>query len=463
MANSQTSRLRETFSSRLGFLMLSAACAVGLGNVWRFPFITGKYGGGIFVLVYLLFLLAVVPVMIMEFAVGRASAASLGRSFHRLEPQGSHWHRLSGYSLIGCYALMMFYTTVSGWMLAYCFSMASGELSGLDQAGIGTYFGGLLSDEWRQILYMSICTVLCFGINALGLRRGVERIIKIMMLALFLLLFILVVRVLFLPGAEKGLSYFLLPDWQRFQAASLFEICNAAMSQAFFTLGIGIGCMTTIGSYYAREKSLTGEALWVAFLDTLVAVMAGLLIFPACFAFGISPDSGPGLVFITLPNVFNSMPNGNLWGALFFLFMTFASFSTVIAVFETIISYTQDVFALSRGSSALLHCVLLWLLSLPCALGWSLFADVHPFGGESTILDLEDFVVSSNLLPLGALFFTLFCSLRCGWGWDKFVAEVNQGDGLKLPLWFRGYLRWGLPLLLLFVFIAGYVERFVGK
>ncbi len=440
--------------------MLSAACAIGLGNVWRFPFITGKYGGGIFVLVYLLFLLAVLPVMIMEFAMGRASASSMARCFHRLEPEGSSWHRFSWYSLIGCYALMMFYTTVSGWMLAYCFSMFQGELADLSAGAIGQFFGELLRDEKRQIFYMSVCTLICFGINALGLRRGVERIINIMMTGLFLMLFVLVLRVLFLPGAGEGLAYFLLPDWQRFFAAGPFEICNAAMSQAFFTLGIGIGCMTTIGSYYAKEKSLTGEALWVALLDTVVAVMAGLLIFPACFAFGVNPDSGPGLVFITLPNVFNSMPNGSLWGALFFLFMTFASFSTVIAVFETIISHTQDVSGLSRPKAAMLHCGLLWLLSLPCALGWSYFANLHPLGGDSTILDLEDFLVSSNLLPLGALLFTLFCSLRCGWGWDNFITEVNQGSGLKLPNWFRGYLRWVLPILLLFVFAAGYLERF---
>ena len=460
MTKSQQSHLRETFSSRFGFLMLSAACAIGLGNVWRFPFITGKYGGGIFVLVYLVFLLAVLPVMIMEFAVGRASASSMGRSFHILEPEGTQWHRFSWYSLIGSYLLMMFYTTVSGWMLAYCFSMAQGALTGLAAGASGKFFGELLCDEERQILCMTVCTVFCFGVNALGLRRGVERIVNIMMIGLFLMLLLLVLRVLFLPGAGEGLAYFLLPDWQRFLAANPLEICHAAMSQAFFTLGIGIGCMTTIGSYYAREQSLAGEALWVAFLDTLIAIMAGLLIFPACFAFGVNPDSGPGLVFITLPNVFNSMNHGNLWGALFFLFMTFASFSTVIAVFETIISHSQDVFGLSRPKAALLHCVLLWLLSLPCALGWSFFADLHPLGGDSTILDFEDYLVSSNLLPLGALLFTLFCSLRCGWGWENFIAEVNQGSGLRLPLWFRGYLRWVLPFLLLLVFAAGYVERF---
>ena len=440
--------------------MLSAACAIGLGNVWRFPFITGKYGGGIFVLVYLVFLLAVLPVMIMEFAMGRASAASMGRAFHILEPQGTQWHSLNWYSLIGCYLLMMFYTTVSGWMLAYCLAMAQGALTGLDVGASGTFFGELLSDEKRQIVAMSVCTVFCFGINALGLRRGVERIVNIMMIGLFLMLLLLVLRVLFLPGAGEGLAYFLLPDWQRFLAADPLEMCHAAMSQAFFTLGIGMGCMTTIGSYYAREKSLAGEALWVAFLDTLIALLAGLLIFPACFAFGVNPDSGPGLVFMTLPSVFNSMQHGNLWDALFFLFMTFAAFSTVIAVFETIICHSQDVFGLSRPKAALLHCVLLWLLSLPCALGWSVFADMHPLGGDSTILDLEDFLVSSNLLPLGALLFTLFCSLRCGWGWENFIAEVNRGSGLKLPHWFRGYLRWVLPLLLLFVFAAGYLERF---
>ena len=451
---------RETFASRLGFLMLSAACAIGLGNVWRFPYITGKYGGGIFVAVYLLFLLAVLPVMIMEFAVGRASKKSMGAGFKALEAEGSSWHKFGCLTLIGSYALMMFYTTVSGWMVKYCLAMGHGAIQKLDAKGIADYFTWLLGDPPAQIIGMTLCTVLCMAINASGLRSSVERIIKWMMLGLFVLLIILVVRVLFLPNATAGLEYFLWPNLERFSAANPIEICNAAMSQAFFTLGIGIGTMTTIASYYTKDKSLTGEALWVAGLDTAVAILAGMLIFPACFAFNISPNSGPGLIFVTIPNVFNAMPHGQFWGALFFLFMTFAAFSTVIAVFETIISYSQDIFHISRVKAAWINGLILWVLSLPCTLGWSTLSFFQPLGAGSTVLDLEDFIVSSNLLPIGGLIFTLFCSLHSGWGFDKFILEVNQGLGLKLPHWIKYYLRYILPLLLIALLVAGYIERF---
>lgn len=455
---SANSSKHESFASRLGFLMLAAACAVGLGNVWRFPFITGKYGGAIFVAVYLVCLLAVLPVMVMEFAMGRASRASLGLSFQRLERPGSSWHKLGWYTLLGSYSLMIFYTTVSGWMLLYCFEMAFGEISHLNAEQIAGFFGGMLGNEGMMILGMTLCVVTCFGIAALGLRRGVERIVKIMMLALFALLFVLVVRVLFLPNAGQGIAYFLMPDLDRFLAANPLEICNAAISQAFFTLGIGIGTMATIGSYYESDRSLTGEAAWVAVLDTVVSVLAGMLIFPACFAYGINPDSGPGLIFITLPNVFNSLPQGRMWGTLFFLFMTFAAFSTVIAVFETIIAYSQDVFKMTRQKACLVHCVIMWLLSLPCALGWSYFADVHPLGPKSSILDLEDFLVSSNILPIGALLITLFCTLHCGWGWDGFIREANTGSRAKMLPYLRVYLRYCLPLLLILLLIGGYLN-----
>lgn len=460
MSSTHSPVQRETFSNRFGFLMLSAACAIGLGNVWRFPFITGKYGGGIFVAIYLLFLVAVLPVMIMEFAIGRASNASLAKSFVILEKTGSRWHAFGFWSLTGCYCLMMFYITVSGWMLAYFWDMLSGSFSALTPGETAAHFTALLEDPVRQIGFMTLSLVFCFATIARGLRQGVERVIKFMMVGLFALLGILVVRVLFLPNASDGLAYFLLPDWERFTAANLGEICNAAMCQAFFTLGIGIGSMTAIGSYYTRERCLTEEACWIAGMDTVVALLAGMLIFPACFAFSINPDSGPGLIFITLPNVFATMAQGRVWGALFFLFMTFASFSTVIAVLESIVSHSMDTHAMSRKKASLLHGTLLWLLSLPCALGWSLFKDFQPFGSGTTILDLEDFIVSSNFLPLGALLFTLFCVLRCGWGFEKFVTEVNQGAGFKLPGWFRLYLQWVLPGLLVLVFLAGYVERF---
>ncbi|MBQ7607338.1 MAG: sodium-dependent transporter [Desulfovibrionaceae bacterium] len=458
---SHTENQRETFSNRFGFLMLSAACAIGLGNVWRFPYITGKYGGGIFVAVYLAFLLAVLPVMIMEFAIGRASRAGLGKSFSILEKPGSNWHALSWWSLAGCYCLMMFYITVSGWMLAYFCDMLFGSITSLTPNETAAHFNRLLEDPVRQVLFMTISLVFCIVTTAKGLRFGVERVIKIMMVGLFILMGLLVARVLFLPNATAGLSYFLLPDWGRFTSSNFWEICNAAMCQAFFTLGIGIGCMTAIASYYTKEMSLAGEACWIAGMDTVVAILAGLIIFPACFACNINPDSGPGLIFITLPNVFVTMHGGRFWGALFFLFMTFASFSTVIAVVEAIVSHSMDSHGMSRKKASLLHGTLLWILSLPCALGWSTFKNVNPLGPGSTILDLEDFIVSGNLLPLGALLITLFCVLRQGWGFENFAQETNRGSGFKIPDWFRGYLRWVLPLLLILVFIAGYIERFV--
>ena len=450
----------ETFTSRLGFLMLAAACAIGLGNVWRFPFITGKYGGGVFLGFYLLFLLAVLPVMIMEFAIGRASKSSLGQSFYRLEPKKTFWHKFSSLTIIGSYLLMMFYTTVSGWMLKYCVDFATSNLITLNNTEISNHFGSMLASPINQICYMTICIVICFTINAFGLRTSVERIVKWMMLALFALLIILVVRVLCLPNATSGLWYLLWPDLDRFLAAKPFELCNAAMSQAFFTLGIGIGVMVTIGSYYTKEKSLTGEALCVAGLDTLVAILAGMLIFPACFAYNINPDSGPGLIFITLPHVFSNMPQGQLWGSLFFLFMAFASFSTVIAVFETIIAYSNDVFHMSRKKASLIHAIFMILTSLPCCLGWSTLSFVQPLGANSCILDLEDFLVSSNILPLGALLFCLFCSWRYGWGWNNFIQETNCGKGIKLPMWLRTYCSYILPALIIIIMIFGYIDRF---
>ena len=451
---------REMLGSRLGFLLLSAGCAIGLGNVWRFPYITGAYGGAIFVGIYLLCLVAVVPTMIMEFAVGRAARRNMGLAFRLLEPAGTGWHHCGWFALIGSYLFMMFYTTVTGWMLAYCWYMASGALSGLSPDEVGAFFGATLGDAGGQVLGMTLVVLIGCGVCVLGVQKGVERVVKFMMLGLLLILVALVLRSVTLPGAGAGIAFYLAPDAAKIEQTGLFSVINAAMNQAFFTLSVGIGAMCIFGSYQPKDRSLTGEAVWIVGLDTFVAIMAGLIIFPACFAFGVRPDAGPGLVFVTLPNIFNSMDGGRFWGALFFVFMSFAALSTVIAVFENIISYTADVWGIPRRRGTVLHMIVLWLLSLPCALGFNLLADFQPLGAGSSVLDLEDFLISNNILPLGGLIFLLFCTMRRAWGWDNFLAEVDQGEGLKFPRWLRGYLTWVLPCLIVFVLAMGYVDKF---
>ena len=453
---------REMLGSRLGFLLLSAGCAIGLGNVWRFPYITGAYGGAIFVGIYLLCLFAVVPTMIMEFAVGRAARRNMGLAFHILEPKGSKWHWGGKVALIGSYLLMMFYTTVTGWMLYYCWYMASGALSGLDAAGVGKFFGATLGDPVAQVVGMTLVVLMGCGVCAMGVQKGVERVVKVIMVGLLAILVLLVVRSLTLPGAGAGVSFYLAPDVEKMQSVGWYAVLNAAMTQAFFTLSVGIGNMTIFGSYQSKDRSLTGEALWIMSLDTFVAIMAGLIIFPACFAFSVAPNSGPGLIFITLPNIFNAMDGGVLWGTLFFVFMSCAALSTVIGVFENIISYSVDVSGMPRRRACAVHFVCLWLASLPCALGFNLLADFQPLGPGTCVLDLEDFLLSNNLLPFGCLLFLLFCSWRRGWGWDNFVAEVNQGQGVRFPRFMKYYLRYGLPCIILLVFVMGYVDKF-GK
>lgn len=451
---------REMLGSRLGFLLLSAGCAIGLGNVWRFPYITGAYGGAIFVGIYIFFLFAILPIMIMEFAVGRASRRNMGLALRVLEPAGTYWHRFGWVALVGSYMLMMFYTTVTGWMLSYCWFMASGALSGLTPEGVGGFFKAALGRVDVQIIGMSLSVVLGFGVCALGVQKGVERVVKLMMVGLLLILVLLVARALLLPGAGAGVRFYLVPDWGKFSEVGLLNVCNAAMNQAFFALSVGIGAMTIFGSYQPKDRSLTGEALWIMGLDTFVGIMAGLIIFPACFAFGVEPGAGPGLVFVTLPNIFNSMGGGRLWGTLFFIFLAFASLSTVIAVFENIISYSADVWGMPRRWATVLHAGAMWLLSLPCALGFNLLSFVQPLGAGSSILDFEDFLISNNILPLGGLLFLLFCCRRRGWGWENFLTEVDQGVGVKFPPWLRGYLTWILPALILVLFAVGYVEKF---
>lgn len=455
---------REKFGSRLGFILISAGCAIGLGNVWRFPFITGRYGGGAFVLLYLVFLVILgLPIMAMEFAVGRASQKSCASSFRVLEKPGQKWHAFGYVAMAGNYLLMMFYTTVAGWMVAYLFRMAGGEFVGLAPEQVSQAFFGSLANPGGQIFWMVVVTLLSFGVCALGLKKGVERVTKVMMVCLLAVMALLVIRSVTLPGAAEGLKFYLLPDFGRMKENGIWDSVYAAMGQAFFTLSLGVGSMAIFGSYLGKDRSLMGESVSITLLDTLVALTAGLIIFPACFAFGVQPDSGPGLVFITLPNIFNSMPLGRLWGSLFFLFMSFAALSTVVAVFENIVSFGIDLFGWSRKKSVGCNIALMLVLALPCALGFNLLSNIQPLGPGSNIQDLEDFIVSSNLLPLGSLVYLMFCTRKCGWGYDNFLLEANAGTGMKFPRALRVYVSYILPLIVLFIFVQGYIDKFFLK
>ena len=454
---------RERFSSRLGFILISAGCAIGLGNVWRFPYITGKYGGAAFVLIYLIFLIILgMPIMAMEFAVGRASRKSAARSFHVLEPKGTKWH-IDGYlAMLGNYLLMMFYTTVGGWMISYIFKIASGSFQGLAPDQVGGVFNDMLASPGSMTFWMVVAVLLAFGICSMGLQNGVERITKIMMSFLLIILIVLCIRSVTLPGASAGLQFYLIPDFGKIVKNGLGEVIFAAMGQAFFTLSLGIGAMAIFGSYISRARTLMGESVNICILDTIVALMAGLVIFPACFAFGVDPGEGPGLVFVTLPNIFNQMAAGRLWGTLFFIFMSFAALSTIIAVFENIISFGIDLWGWTRKKSVLVNLVLILVLSLPCVLGFNVWSGIAPLGAGSTIQDLEDFIVSNNLLPLGSLLYLLFCTSRYGWGWDNFIAEADAGKGIKFPKWARFYVSYILPLIVLFILVMGYWQKFAA-
>lgn len=447
---------RETFKSRLGFLLLSAGCAIGIGNVWRFPYVVGANGGGIFVLFYLLFLIIMgVPVLSMEFAVGRASKKSPVKAYQELEKPGHKWH-LHGYvALFGNYMLMMFYTTVAGWMVYYFYSFFAGKFTGKTADGVAAVFGDMLATPGINVFWMVLVVLIGIFVCSIGLQKGVERITKWMMIGLLSLMVVLALHGMFLEGGIDGLKFYLLPDINKMKEVGIGKVIVAAMNQSFFTLSLGIGAMAIFGSYLGKENTLLGEAINVAVLDTFVAITAGLIIFPACFAFGVSPDSGPSLIFITLPNVFISMPGGRVWGTLFFLFMSFAAFSTVIAVFENIMACDMELFNIDRKKSALLNVVLIILLSLPCALGFNLLAGIEPLGAGTTVLDLEDFIVSNLLLPLGSLVYLLFSTWNIGWGFDKYQAEANQGSGLKVPSWMRGYVKFVLPVMILGLFLEG--------
>ncbi len=452
---------RENLKSRLGFILLSAGCAIGIGNVWKFPYMAGRGGGGAFVLLYLVFLaLLGLPILCMEFAVGRASQKSPVRAYQALEKPGQKWHIHGYFALAGCYLLMMFYTTVAGWMLHYfCLSLA-GRFDGLDAAAVAGVFSELLASPGVMAFWTVVVVAIGILVCLMGLQNGLERVTKGMMLALLAVMAVLAVHSLFLPGAKEGLSFYLLPDFSRAAEAGLANTVVGAMNQAFFTLSLGVGAMAIFGSYIGREHALPGESLRVVLLDTFVAVTAGLIIFPACFTYQVDPTSGPGLVFITLPNLFANMALGRLWGSLFFLFMSFAALSTVLAVFENIICCGMELTGCGRTRSALVNLVLITLLSLPCVLGYNLWAwdGFAVFGGA--VLDFEDFLVSNLFLPLGSLVYLLFCVSRCGWGWKSFRAEANTGRGLKLPNWTRAYLTWVLPVIVLFLFAFGLYEKF---
>ena len=452
---------REKFSSRLGFILISAGCAIGLGNVWRFPYIVGQYGGAAFVLIYAVFLVLLgLPIIVMEFAVGRASQKSAALSFDVLEPKGSKWHFEKWFAMAGNYILMMFYTTVAGWLFLYFVKMAAGDFAGLDADGVAGEFNAMLSNPSLMIGFMILCVVFCFSVCAMGLQGGVEKITKLMMVSLLVLMVVLAINSVRMEGSRPGLEFYLKPDFNKIKETGIGEVVFAALGQSFFTLSIGIGALAIFGSYIGKERRLTGEAINVTILDTFVAFMAGLIIFPACFAYNIEPGQGPSLIFITLPNVFNNMPGGRFWGTLFFLFMSFAAASTVIAVFQNIVSFATDLTGCSVKKAVVVNMIAVTLLSLPCVLGFNVWSNVTPFGPGSTILDLEDFIVSNNLLPLGSHVYLLFCTSRYGWGFKNFLGEANEGKGIKFPVWARVYVSYIIPVVVLYIFVQGYWSKF---
>lgn len=452
---------REKLGSRLGFILISAGCAIGIGNVWKFPYMAGQGGGGAFVLFYLIFLLMLgLPIMTMEFAVGRASQKSPVKAYYALEKPGQKWH-IHGYiTLIGCYLLMMFYTTVSGWMLHYFYLTATGKSTGLDSETVSEQFNTMLSQPLVMGFWMVVVVIAGILVCSIGLQNGLEKVTKVMMISLLLIMIVLAVNSFFMDGAKEGLSFYLIPDFGRMKEIGIIKTITGAMNQAFFTLSLGIGAMAIFGSYIGKERSLLGESLNIALLDTFVAITSGLIIFPACFTFNVDQTSGPGLIFITLPNIFNHIPMGRLWGSLFFVFMSFAAFSTILAVFENIISCGMELTGWSRKKSSFVNAIAIILLSIPCVLGYNLWSwdGFAVFGGA--VLDFEDFLVSNLFLPLGSLVYLLFCTSRYGWGWKNFTTEANTGKGLKMQNWMRGYITYILPLIVLFIFFFGLYDKF---
>lgn len=449
---------RESFKSRLGFLLVSAGCAIGIGNVWRFPYVTGQNGGGIFVLFYLIFLVIMgLPVLTMELAVGRASRKSAVLGYKALEKKGSKWHIHGWVAIFGCCMLMMYYTTVSGWMVTYFFKFLTGSFkSGMTTEDTAQAFSNLLGDPKQMAFWMILTVVVGFLVCSRGLQNGLEKISKFMMTALLLLIVVLAVHSLTLSNAAEGVKFYLVPNTEAVAAVGLKNVITAAMNQAFFTLSLGVAAMEIFGSYMGKDHTLAGEGVRICALDTFVAIMAGLIIFQACFSYNVEVNAGPSLIFITLPNVFINMSGGRIWGSLFFLFMTFASFSTVIAVFENIMSFCMDMFGWSRNKAALINCIVILIASLPCVLGYNVWSNLHLIGGRD-VLDSEDFIVSNLLLPIGSLIYLLFCVTKWGWGFEKYCEEANTGDGIKISKKLRPYFQFILPILIVFILIQGLI------
>lgn len=457
---------REKFGSRLGFILVSAGCAIGLGNVWKFPYMCGQYGGAAFILIYLVFLAIMgFPIMVCEFAVGRGSQRSCATSFKVLEKKGTNWHKYGYLGMLGNYMLMMFYTTVAGWTMYYCYRALMGEFTDkvLTVAEVEAKYTQMTDSPQTLLLWMILAVLISFGICSLGMQKGVEKITKVMMICLLALIVVLAVNSLMLPGAGEGVKFYLIPDFKGMMDKGIGNVVFGAMSQSFFTLSIGIGSMAIFGSYLDKKRSLAGETVNITILDTFVAIMAGLIIIPACFAFDIEPGAGPPLIFITLPNIFNQMAGGRIWGSLFFLFLSFAALSTVVAVFENIVSFGMDLWGWSRKKSVAVNIVAIIVLSVPCILGFNVLSGIEPLGPGTNIMDLEDFLVSNNLLPLGSLVYLSFCTGKNGWGWDNFEKEANAGDGLKFPKFLRGYMTYVLPLIIVVIYLKGYYDMFYSK
>ncbi|MDO5415783.1 MAG: sodium-dependent transporter [Lachnospiraceae bacterium] len=452
---------REKFGSRLGFILVSAGCAIGLGNVWKFPYMCGVYGGAAFILIYLAFLVLLgIPVLVCEFAVGRGSRRSVAAAFERLEPKGSCWHWMKGIGIVGCYMLLMFYTMVGGWMMYYCYRSIKGDFAGVSTEVVSGAFSDMLGNPGLMTFWTVLICVIGFLVCLFGLKNGIEKVSKVMMTALLLIMVVLAGHSFTLEGADAGIRFYLVPDFNKMLEQGIGNVVFGALSQSFFTLSIGIGAMLIFGSYQTKEQSLTGEALSITVLDTFVALMAGFIIIPACFSFGIEPGAGPSLVFITLPNIFAQMSGGRFWGALFFLFLTFAALTTIIAVFENLISFDMDLFHWSRKKSVVVSAVAIMVLSMPCVLGFNVLSGIQPLGSGTNIMDLEDFIVSNNLLPLGSLGYVLFCTRKNGWGWDSFLQEVNAGKGISFPKGLKWYVSWCIPAAIIVIYLKGYYDMF---
>lgn len=457
---------REKFGSRLGFILVSAGCAIGLGNVWKFPYMAGQYGGAAFILIYLVFLAILgIPVLVCEVSIGRGSKKSIAMAFQQIEPKGTKWHRFGWFGIVGNYLLMMFYTMVCGWMLYYAYLTAIGRFNGLDSTGVAGVFTSMLGSFPTMAFWMIVSVVISFGVCSLGLNAGVEKISKVMMLALIVLMFVLAIHSLMLKNAQEGIAFYLIPNFKRMSDNGVGTVVYGALSQSFFTLSIGMGSMEIFGSYMDSKHAITSEAINITLLDTLVAIMAGFIIIPACFSYGVEVGAGPSLLFITMPNIFNNMFGGRIWGTMFFIFMSFAALSTVIAVFENIISIGIDKWGLTRKKAVSINIVLIILLSLPAVMGFNILSAIQPLGEGTAIMDLEDFIVSNNILPLGSLVFVLYCASKNGWDWKGFLDEANTGVGRKFPgsNFFRKYMTYVLPLIIVVVYIKGYYDKFKSK